>query len=261
VLSELAGEVLAGDEAEWLDVVRREVVELCVEALELDGKAALQIGMPADAETAARSAIERAETRESAWALLIEAHAAQGDIAAATAAFHEFRTRLGEHYGLTPSRWLIDQHSRLVQGDGARTPRAAPQPLPPRLRQATRAAFVGRSHELALLTDAWSRAQSAGARPRARRGHLGDRQDPPGGSARRRGQGGGATVLYGRADEDLGAPYQPWIDILDQYVAAAPDHILERHLEVYGPLLGRLVPALRRRRGGARPAEDHRSGG
>ena len=81
VLSVLAGEVLAGDEAEWLDPVRRDVVELCIEALELRGRPRCGWACPADAEAAARSAIERAETRESAWALLIEAHAARGDLA------------------------------------------------------------------------------------------------------------------------------------------------------------------------------------
>jgi DNA-binding SARP family transcriptional activator len=247
VLAVLAGEVLAGDEAEWLDPVRREVVELCIEALELRGTAALRMGLPADAETAARSAIERAETRESAWALLIEAHAARGDLAAATATFHEFRTRLDDRYGLTPSRRLIDLHSRLVQGDGARTPpRAPPQALPPRLRQASRAAFVGRGDELVLLTDAWSRAQSAGPGLVLVEGTSGIGKTRLAAQLADAVREGGATVLYGRADEDLGAPYQPWIDILDQYVGTAPDHIVERHLQTYGPLLGRLVPALGR---------------
>lgn len=245
VLSELAGEVLAGDEAEWLEPVRREVVELRVEALELRGTAALRMGVPGEAETAARSAIELAETRESAWALLIEAHAARGDLAVATATFHEFRTRLRERYGLTPSRWLIDQHSRLVQGESARVaPGAPPQALPPRLRQATRASFVGRGDELELLADAWSRAQSEGPGLVLVEGTSGIGKTRLAAQLADAVRQEGATVLYGRSDEDLGAPYQPWIDILDQYVETAPEHVIEHHLQTCGPLLGRLVPAL-----------------
>src|SRR4051812_29508970 len=83
-LAGLAGDVLAGDEAEWLEAVRRNVIELRVEALELRARAALRMGAAGEAEAAARSAIEAAEMRESAWALMIEAQAARGDIAVAT---------------------------------------------------------------------------------------------------------------------------------------------------------------------------------
>ena len=247
----LAGEVLAGDEAEWLDPVRREVVELCIEALELRGTAALRMGLPADAETAARSAIERADTRESAWALLIEAHAAHVATSPRRAAtFHEFRTRLNERYGLTPSRWLIDQHSRLVQDDSARTPpRAPPQSLPPRLRQASRAAFVGRGDELALLTGAWSRAQSAGpglapsrASPgSARRGWApGSRRTPPRTRA--------PTCSTAAPTEHLALPYRPWIEILSQCVeGASPTRSSNATWRPTAAQVERFAPVLARR--------------
>ena len=34
--------------------------------------------------------------------------------------------------------------------------------------------------------------------------------------------GEGATVLYGRCDEDLGVPYQPWAQALGHLVKEAP---------------------------------------
>ena len=54
----------------------------------------------------------------------------------------------------------------------------------------------------------------------------------------------GATVLYGRCDEDLGVPYQPWVQALGHLVNEAPQKILDAHVERYGGDLARLVPAL-----------------
>ncbi len=59
----------------------------------------------------------------------------------------------------------------------------------------------------------------------------------------------GATVVYGRCDEDLGIPYQPWIEVLRQLVAAAPDALLAAHVADRGAHLARLVPDLARRVG------------
>ena len=61
--------------------------------------------------------------------------------------------------------------------------------------------------------------------------------------------GEGATVLYGRCDEDLGVPYQPWAQALGHFVKEAPQKILNGHVERYGGELARLVPSLRRSRG------------
>ena len=36
-------------------------------------------------------------------------------------------------------------------------------------------------------------------------------------------------MLYGRCDEDLGVPYQPWIEALSMLVAHAPDDLVADH--------------------------------
>jgi class 3 adenylate cyclase len=54
----------------------------------------------------------------------------------------------------------------------------------------------------------------------------------------------GATVLYGRADEDLAIPYGPWIKALRHYVDHAPEPALRAHVERHGGELARLVPEL-----------------
>src|SRR6476659_7642744 len=58
---------------------------------------------------------------------------------------------------------------------------------------------------------------------------------------------GGAGVVYGRCDEDLGIPYQPWIEVLTQLVRDAPDPVLAAHVADRGGHLARVVPELARR--------------
>ena len=57
----------------------------------------------------------------------------------------------------------------------------------------------------------------------------------------------GATVLYGRCDEDLGVPYQPWGQALGLLVKEASQKVLDAHVERHGAALARLAPALRER--------------
>lgn len=54
----------------------------------------------------------------------------------------------------------------------------------------------------------------------------------------------GDVVLYGRCDEDLSVPYQPWVEVLRQLVTAAPEALLAG----VRPELDRLVPELAHRR-------------
>ena len=55
---------------------------------------------------------------------------------------------------------------------------------------------------------------------------------------------GGVVVLYGRCDEDLGIPYQPWAMAVTHLVAHAPDDLLAAHVGARGGELARLVPEL-----------------
>ncbi|HUJ67115.1 MAG TPA: BTAD domain-containing putative transcriptional regulator, partial [Acidimicrobiales bacterium] len=58
----------------------------------------------------------------------------------------------------------------------------------------------------------------------------------------------GMAVLYGRCDEGLGAPYQPWMEALGELVAGSPERVLDE----MGPRrlahLARLVPTVADRR-------------
>ena len=86
--------------------------------------------------------------------------------------------------------------------------------LPERLRELPATGFVGRVAECERLTELWSSPAGAAA-PRADQRGGGGRQDearPP--TSHYNAHAEGATVLYGRCDEDLGGPYQPWVQAL-----------------------------------------------
>ena len=58
--------------------------------------------------------------------------------------------------------------------------------------------------------------------------------------------GSGATVLYGRCEEDVAVPYGAWVEALQHYVKHAPLDVLQAHVDRHGGELARLVPLLAR---------------
>ncbi len=60
----------------------------------------------------------------------------------------------------------------------------------------------------------------------------------------RRAHDQGATVLWGRCDEELGVPYEPWVEGLRHYVASVDPAQLRREVGSLGGELTRVVPEL-----------------
>jgi class 3 adenylate cyclase/tetratricopeptide (TPR) repeat protein len=128
----------------------------------------------------------------------------------------------------------------------ARTDRAG-VPLPARLGSARTDRFVGRDDELDLL---WQRSVevTGGARrvvmvsgdPGIGKTHLVAELG-------RRAHASGSAVLYGRCDEGLGLPYQPFVEALRHYVEHAPQPVLDAFVSRHGGHLVRLVPQLAQR--------------
>jgi class 3 adenylate cyclase len=54
----------------------------------------------------------------------------------------------------------------------------------------------------------------------------------------------GATVLYGRSEEELDVPYRPWAEALQHLVAHLAPEVVDDHLEGWGHDLGRLLPSV-----------------
>lgn len=109
---------LPGEDAAWIDEQRRRLEELQVRALELAGRACVEIG-GAELDTAERSArtlIETAPYRESGHRLLMEALAARGNGAEALVVYERLRERLRDELGATPSQATKELHRRLLGG-------------------------------------------------------------------------------------------------------------------------------------------------
>ncbi|MBX3287174.1 MAG: AAA family ATPase [Actinobacteria bacterium] len=131
----------------------------------------------------------------------------------------------------------------------------APIPLPARIAAAVNPSFVGRVGEHGILTDAWKRVATEGERRvMLLAGEPGIGKTTLSARFASAVHASGATVLYGRSDEDLGVPYQPWIEALSHLVAHAPQLLLDAHVADRGTHLARLVPALAPRTGVEVPA-------
>lgn len=120
-------------------------------------------------------------------------------------------------------------------------------PLPPRLRAVPSLAYVGRERERALLERRFDLAWRRRRRVTLIAGEPGIGKTRLATYAALQAHARGAAVLYGRCDEDLAVPYQPWVEALGDFVDVAPLEELEAHVERHGGELTRLVPGLARR--------------
>jgi tetratricopeptide (TPR) repeat protein len=130
-------------------------------------------------------------------------------------------------------------------------------PVPARLRGAGGAWFVGRNRELAGLVEGLkASASDSGRRVVLVGGEAGIGKTSL--VSRLAGQAldSGVIVLYGRCDEELGIPYQPWSEALAQLVEHAPETLLQQHVEARGGDLATLVPGLAARLGRVPPARS-----
>ena len=119
--------------------------------------------------------------------------------------------------------------------------------LPERLRELPPTGYVGRVAERARLQELWAKAREGSLRLALISGEAGVGKTRLSTHMALQAHGEGATVLFGRCDEDLGVPYQPWVQALGYFVKEAPKSVFDAHAERFGGDLARLVPALRDR--------------
>jgi SARP family transcriptional regulator, regulator of embCAB operon len=114
----LQDEFLAGCGGPWVEERRAELEELGRRARELESRAALASGDAAGAERIARRLVERAPYRESAHAALMEALAAQGNVAEAVLAYDRLVRLLRKDLATVPAPAVAALHERLlVEGE------------------------------------------------------------------------------------------------------------------------------------------------
>jgi class 3 adenylate cyclase/tetratricopeptide (TPR) repeat protein len=122
--------------------------------------------------------------------------------------------------------------------------------LPARLSLTPEVGVVGRHEELDILHAAFKRVCAGdGHEAVLIAGEAGMGKSTMASEFARSAHGQGATVLFGHCQEETGAPYQPFREALGHYVNHAPDTVLTSHVELSGPNLGLMIPALGSRLG------------
>lgn len=100
----------------WLEEWRRRLDDVHDRSLEAYAASCLGIGgteLPG-AERVARRLVERSPLRETGYALLMDALAAQGNVAEAMRVYDRARTTLDQELGITPGRAMQEAHARLL---------------------------------------------------------------------------------------------------------------------------------------------------
>jgi class 3 adenylate cyclase len=120
-------------------------------------------------------------------------------------------------------------------------------PLPSRLQEMPPGGFVGRTAERERLTGLLYEANDGHRRVALISGEPGIGKTRLSTHTALDARSGGATVLYGRCDEELAVPYGPWVEALTHYVKHGREQLLRAHVERHGGELARLVPALKDR--------------
>lgn len=144
-------------------------------------------------------------------------------------------------------------------GDAAPTPAPVTEtqarvPLPPRLAVQPNMGFIGREREGEQLANAFKHAATGAGRIVLVAGEPGIGKTGLAAQFTRLAADQGATVLFGRCDEDSGVPYRPWVEAIGHYVANAAGSSLDRIGSRAAADLCRLVPALGDRRPGLVPS-------
>ncbi|HEY3096345.1 MAG TPA: AAA family ATPase [Acidimicrobiia bacterium] len=117
-------------------------------------------------------------------------------------------------------------------------------PLPAPLARSETIAFVGRVDELERLWTTWKHTRAGDKRLLFVSGEPGVGKTRLAMELGRRAHAEGATVLFGRCDEELAVPYQPFVEALRTYVHECTPADLEGQIGPLGGDVARLVPEL-----------------
>ncbi len=213
--------------------------------------------------------------RERLWSQRMVALYRSGRQADALRVYQELRSTLQEQLGLEPSSAVQQVEGAVLRHDpeldwrpkgragpgagGGVEPTAAaetvpsvatmePGRLPQPLRREERLPLVGRESELSRLDKVWQATCSGQRHLVLLAGEPGIGKSLLAAEFARTAHGGGALVLFGRCDEGMGVPYQPFVEALGRYLRQA-DLVLGR---LAGELV-RLVPEVGERVGGLAP--------
>ncbi len=240
-------------EAERLEEARRTAMEDLADA-------ELACGRPGEAVALLEPHLAANPFRERGWGQLMLALYRLGRQADALNAYQRVQTLLSEEMGLGPTPALrrleeqvlhqspeldleapVSSISTIAQPLRGRRASSEPAvPLPALLTGMGRI-FVGRDEQLARLQQLWDEARTGELRAVLVVGEPGVGKTRLAAELAARVHEQGATVLAGRCDEDMGVPYQPFVEALRYLVGHTPAEGLGRRLGRHGGELARLV--------------------
>lgn len=240
-------------EGEWLDRTRRTVERGLSDMLRCIADMGSLAGgdLGDEAIAAARELVERDGYLERSHALLMLALARSGEASEALRVFEAVRQQLLEELGTSPGPELQALHAAILRDEdlGSSAIQQATDtwspdqiPLPPPVLAAAERSFVGRDAQLRVID----------RRDDSRRGsRVLTVVGPPGiGKSRLITQAAahaghdGHIVLFGRCDEGMAVPYQPFIEAIGHTVRSLSDEDIERLLGRTRVDLARIVPQL-----------------
>ena len=256
VLADFVDEPFVASVATRLDELRLVATERRVEA-------ELAVGRHAEATGELEALVRRYPFRERLWAQLMVALYRSGRQADALTAYQRLRTILAGELGLEPTPelrrletailrhepHLIEGRSSMGGDPAAPAPaRSDAAPVPARLAMPPAVGFFGRGAELRRVIDAFTVAAAGdGRRVVLVQGEPGMGKTTLAAEFARAIHANGAVVLYGRCEEGLAIPYQPFTEALSHHVDHATDGVLVAHVGDHASELTGLIPALARR--------------
>jgi DNA-binding SARP family transcriptional activator len=246
-VSVAARQFLPGGTGIWVERLQAEVRELHVRALEVLARALLADARWGEAVATAEQAVAIEPFRESAYLVLIAAHAGAGSRGEALRAYERCRRLLADELGVSPSASTEAAYLALLGEEPVSPSEPVPMPLPAVLVRPPGDFLVGRDSEVGRLLAAFERSTDEGRQAVFVAGEPGIGKTTLVAHFARAAHADGARVLYGRCDEEFGLSYQPFVEALSQYVASASLAELTTQMGRYGGELARLVPALTRR--------------
>ncbi len=238
------GELLPGIDDEWTHGLReahREDVRAIL--AELAEAAAARDDLPAAIGWARRRVAEDPHGERAARAL-VTLLARAGDRAGAMDAVDALRERLRRDLGIVPSAETRELAAAVRAGAPAASAAAGATatPLPaPLVREGD---LAGRRDALERLRGAWRDA--AGGTPRlvCLAGEPGIGKTRTAAALAAEVDARGATVLYGRCDEEALVPHQPFVEALERHLRALPPAEREEVIGTDRAGLARILPAV-----------------
>lgn len=263
VVAVLESPLVPGGRADWLDQERRRAALALTQALEIATQAALRCGQQDEACAFATRLVDVDPYRESAYALLMQAHACGGNRVEALAVYDRCRRLFARELGADPSAELETLYLQLLARDQPVSLVSSPvveQPKPgyrsaelefyQRRRESD--AFVGRQKGIDQLLTAFDRAQSdrvvalvegePGAGKTRLLAHLATGWHL-----------GGAHVFYSRAEDVPGPPYPLARRLFLDWLLALPQWRLAELLAPFAHDVARVWPEVAARLGWGPP--------